>query len=251
MGYVLWVASGFIPTLPSAFSRVLMGWADPIEVASDTTITLRDHERGPPDSVVARVGISPREYFLVSYVDEDPDGPVVKSCAGRPTGPRRFFDFDDKNGDCRFNFTDEDSNGVLSPGDLIDTYAGAEWDFFMTDLLQFDAAGQDTTVARGYGLLVLHVDEEALQEALAAGRSVESDPRRAAVKVEEADGIDDLGHRPDSPRAFGSAQDYFVRTQQFGPGTIPDTRSADGAPTGIRIELAALPDSVASVPGAR
>ena len=29
--------------------------------------------------------------------------------------------------DCRFNYTDVDSNGVLSAGDVVDTYAGAEW----------------------------------------------------------------------------------------------------------------------------
>ena len=242
MGYGLWVANGFIPPLPSAFSRVLMGWADPVDVVRDADVVLRDHERGAADSIVVRVPISEREYFLVSYIDEDPDGPIVKSCAGQEPdpNPRRFFDFDDQNGDCRFNYVDRDSNGVLSAGDLIDSYAGAEWDFFMTDLIGLDTAGE------GYGLLVLHVDELALQEVLARqSTNVEGDPHRKAVDVEEADGIQDLDRIADNSRAFGCAADFLVRGRSFGPNTIPDSRSANGAPTGIRIELEALPDSLA------
>ena len=237
MGYGLWVANGFIPALPCAFNRLLMGWVDPIDMDGDATVTLRDYETGAPDSVVALVPLSAREYFLVSYVREDRDGPV--QCGG--IDYRRFFHFDDKNANCRFDYVDTNGDGVLSAGDSIDTYAGAEWDFFMTDLIGLETAGD------GYGLLILHVDEWVLQQVLQGGSSnVQGDPRRKAVDVEEADGIEDLDRFPDNPRAFGSADDYFGRGRAFTPQTTPSTAGTSGAATGLAITLEALPDSTAS-----
>lgn len=245
MGYGLWVANGFIPTLPNAFNRVLMGWVDPIQVADDSEVMLRDYETGAPDSVVAHVAVSGRESFLLASILEDPDGPIIKACNDTLRGPARFFNFEDLNADCRFNFVDTDSSGSLTPADIIDTYAGAEWDFFMTDLIGEDTAGA------GQGLLVLHVDQAALLETLRDGSSsVQRNPRRKAVDVEEADGIEDLDRFPDNARAFGSAGDYFGVGHTFGPESIPDTRSTNGAPTGLRIEVLEL-KNVTSPPASR
>jgi M6 family metalloprotease-like protein len=249
MAYGLWVANGLIPTLPSAFNRMLMGWVDPLEVTTDGEFTLRDLERGSPDSTVARVRISAREYFLVSYVLEDPDGvrtdrPCVHGqCLDTPV-TRRFFNFDNQDQSCCFGFEDRDGDGALSPGDIIDTYAGAEWDFFMTQPVGAGEPGE------GFGLLILHVDEQVLQETLAAGSTdVEANPRRKAVDVEEADSIEDLDRVADNPNSFGSKADYWVRGHEFGPQSIPDSRSVDSAPTGIRITLESLPASTLRTPG--
>ena len=245
MAYGLWVANGFIPAQPSAFNRLLMGWIDPIQASASGELLLRDLERGAADSVVALVPISQREYFLVSYILEDPDGRIIKDCAGRPTGPRRFFEFEDVNHNCVFDFIDRDGDGALSAPDSIDSYAGAEWDFFMTDEIGKSVAGT------GFGLLILHVDEQALQDALAAGRSVQSDARRKGVDVEEADGIEDLDRVPDNSRAFGSHDDYWLREHEFGPASTPSSASADGAPTGVHIALDGFPDAFGMLPGAR
>lgn len=251
MGYGLWVANGFIPSLPSAFNRKLMGWVDPIAVTGDAEVVLRDIERGPPDSTVLMVPISEREYFLVSYVLEDPDGihserPCERGACLETPVTRRFFAFDNQDASCCFGYEDTDQNGVLSQGDRIDSYAGAEWDFFLTDLPGLGTAGD------GSGLLILHVDELALGDALAAGSTnVNGDARRKAVDVEEADGIEDLDRFPDNPRAFGSADDYFGLDRAFGPETLPSSHSTNGAPTGIRIELVDLPDATATSPGPR
>ena len=247
MAYGLWVANGFIPSQPSAFNRVLAGWVDPIDVATGTQVVeLQDFERGAADSTVLRVRVSERESFLVTYILEDPDGPRINLCSGVPDGPRRFFAFEDRNGNCAFDFTDVDGDSVLSPGDEIDTYAGAEWDFFMTDQLGGATAGE------GWGLLILHVDESVLQDVLArGGTNVQGDATRKTADVEEADAIQDLDRGPDNPRAFGSADDYWRRGRVFGAASDPDSRSADGAPTGVDIELVALPDSTAASPGGR
>jgi len=247
MAYGLWVANGFIPSQPSAFNRVLAGWIDPIDIAAgEHTIELRDFERGPPDSTVLRVRVSERESFLVTYVLEDPDGPRVNVCSGQPVGPRRFFAFEDRNANCAFDYTDVNADSVLSPGDDIDSYAGAEWDFFMTDQLGGATAGE------GWGLLVLHVDEAVLQDVLARGSTnVQGDARRKAVDVEEADGIEDLDRTPDNSRAFGSADDYWRHGRTFGAASTPRSHTADGAPTGVHIELVSLPDSTALTPGGR
>ena len=224
-----------------------MGWLQPVEVRAAADVWLRDQERGPADSVVARVWISSREYALVSYTVEDPDGPITQVCAGDSVGPRRFFRFEDLNQNCRFDFQDMDGDSTLSPGDVVDSYAGAEWNFFTTQ-----PVGSAGGAGEGYGLLVLHVDEQVLSEVLARGSTnVEGDPRRKAVDVEEADGIEDLDRFADNPNAFGSAADYWTRGKVFGPASIPDTRSVNGAPTGWSVELVSLPDSAGFSPGAR
>lgn len=245
MAYGLWVANGFIPSLPSAFNRLLMGWVDPVSVTADGEVLLRDLERGAADSVVVLVPVSQREYFLVSYVLEDPDGRIIQDCAGTPVGPRRFFEFDDVNRNCLFDFSDRDGDGALSPPDSIDSYAGAEWDFFLTDEIGRSVAGE------GFGLLILHVDEQALQDGLAAGRNVQSDARHKAVDVEEADGIEDLDRAPDNSHAFGSHDDYWLREREFGPSSTPNSATAQGTPSGVRIALDGLPDAFGMLPGAR
>lgn len=237
MGYGLWVANGFIPSLPSAFNQALVGWVDPIEVDGSTTVELRDFERGAPGEVVARVPISQREYFLVSYIVEDPDGPLLLPCDSLP---QRYFNFNDANGDCRFNYEDLDMNGVMSIGDLLDTYEGAEWNFFMTDL------NDPPTFGEGWGLLLQHVDELVFEEVLERSNNVQSDPRRKGVDIEEADGIEDLDRGADNVRSFGSKEDYFGLAQPFGVATIPNSRSTNGAPTQIEIELIELPDALPS-----
>ena len=245
MGYGLWVANGFIPTLPGAFNRALMGWVLPRDVQAGEELLLRDYERGPADSVLVRVPISGREYFLVSYIVEDPDGAQFWVCQGDTIGYQPIFQFDDKNNNCRFDYEDTNMDGILSPGDLIDSYAGAEWDFFMTDLIGFDTAGF------GYGLLVYHVDEQRLIDVLRGGSgSVQSDPRRKGVDVEEADGIEDLDRGADNARSFGSFEDYWICNQEFGPESTPSTLAVDGTPTGLRITLIDLPDSTATTAGA-
>jgi hypothetical protein len=246
MGYGLWVANGFIPTLPGAFNRALMGWVQPWDAPDVTEVVLRDWERGPADSVLVRVPISGREYYLVSYVVEDPDGPQWWVCEGDTIGYQPVFHFDDKNDNCRFDYEDTNGDGFLSPGDLIDSYVGAEWDFFMTDLIGLNTAGY------GYGLLIQHVDEQRLVDVLRQGLgSVQSDPRRKAVDIEEADGIEDLDRGADNPRSFGSFEDYWTCDQEFGPASIPSTASADGTPTGLRLTLVDLPDSTATTAGGR
>jgi hypothetical protein len=80
------------------------------------------------------------------------------------------------------------------------------------------------------------------EEVLARGNNVQGDPRRKAVDVEEADAIQDLDRFPDNVRAFGSADDYFALGRRFGVSTNPDSRSTNGAPSGIEIELLELPE---------
>jgi M6 family metalloprotease-like protein len=244
MGYGLWVANGFIPTLPGAFNRALVGWVQPRDVETDAVVVLRDYERGAADSVVVRVPISGREYFLVSYVVEDPDGAQLWICEGDTLGVQPVFHFDDKNNNCRFDFEDTNMDSILSPGDLIDTYVGAEWDFFMTDLIGLNTAGL------GYGLLILHIDEQRLIDVLrGSGGGVQSNPRRKGVDVEEADGIEDLDRSADNARSFGSFEDYWICNQEFGPSSTPSTDALDGTPSGLRITLIDLPDSTATSAG--
>ena len=77
MGYGLFTGLGIVPAAPSAINRMLMGWVPAVEVPADAT--LRVAAMGDPaavvsDTVLVRVPISDREYWLAEYRLQDPAG---------------------------------------------------------------------------------------------------------------------------------------------------------------------------------
>ncbi len=90
----------------------------------------------------------------------------------------------------------------------------------------------------GSGILVWHIDELAAISGLNSpygGVNIYSD--RRGVDVEEADGIQDIGTA--SPEFLGGPYDpYFAGGYtKFGPETLPDSRTNDGSPSGVSIEV--------------
>ena len=234
MGYGLFTGLGIVPAAPCAFNRWLAGWVDRVDVVDDAD--LRIASMGPQgeavgDSLLVRVPIDDREYFLLEYRLQDPDGDL-------------FFSFDDLNGNHVPDFFDFDSafgDGTpTSPYDpAVDTWEstlGAEWDYFMSEnpLRGADRCSR----GGGSGLYIWHIDERVIMNAVLTDQNIiNADPRHKGVDVEEADGVQDL----DSPRPSG----YFLGwdgdvwrgegNDEFGPATIPSSESADGLRTGIRI----------------
>ncbi len=244
MGYGLFTAGGLIPAEPCAFNRMLMGWVDPLEVDPDAgeTVTLMPAEHPSlSDSTLARVAISPSEYWLAEYRLQDPDG-------------NRIFSFgDDRNGNGIPDFTrlDDDTWSPYFYDPETETWSivatfdpevhrderllDAEWDFYMSD----NTARPAGVKGAGSGLYVWHVDEGVIAQALDADRNVfNADPDRKSVDLEEADGIQDLDtHRP-SAWSLGGDDDSFREegASTFGPGTEPSSASAGGAWTGVVID---------------
>lgn len=233
MGYGLFVGAGYIPSQPCAFNRMLMGWVEPfaIEPVEAGFHALAPISIAGGDSLLARVEIGGREYWLLEYRLQDPDGNGIFSFA------------DDKNGNGIPDFYDADSaNGDGTPTGFFDPATdererliGAEWDFFMSE----NRARPPGVKAAGSGLYIWHVDEGVMHESFAAGVNLfNADPRRKSVDLEEADGIQDLDSRTPSDWMLGGDDDSFrgEGNDKFGPDTNPRSDSAGGGWTGIVID---------------
>jgi M6 family metalloprotease-like protein len=224
---------GLIPGGLSAWSRFFLGLETPLVVsdflALDSLVasTLPDYAQLPPPLVegakagaparsrepappagAARIKqllipISPREYYLIenrqSELDGDPT-PVVDadSATGVVLGPARLE--------------------VVGP-DTIEV-ANDEYDFPLP----------------GYGALIWHVDERALNEETISVNAVNVNPYRRGLRLEEADGIPDLGNFY-SIYFRGSPYDPFFEgnNDRFDRTSSPNSRSNDDTETGIAV----------------
>jgi M6 family metalloprotease-like protein len=85
----------------------------------------------------------------------------------------------------------------------------------------------------GSGVLIWHVDEEQLF------RSVNDDPSRLGVSLEEADGTRDLGDFNALPYTYGGPQDpfYVGNKDSIGPATHPSTRANEGGDSHVTIRV--------------
>ncbi len=86
----------------------------------------------------------------------------------------------------------------------------------------------------GSGLAIWHIDERVIAGGL-EDNTVNVDYRHRGVDLEEADGVEDIGLRPDG--GFGLAADLFAApaATRFGPATQPSSATHAGHSTGIRI----------------
>jgi M6 family metalloprotease-like protein len=205
----LWNALGFVPGPPSAFNRMLMGWAEVIEYSKDEAEGILDLSI-PSMSQLHRFPISDREYFLVENRDQDADGDSL--------------------------FTFGDTNGNYIP-DFGETLLDAEWDYFTTQ-----ANAEDHVP--GSGLFIWRIDEELLHLSFLLGSNViNAWNDHYGVCLLEADGFADLSYSPGyHSEAYGSDYDAFraaggpnelIATQTFvDADAYPNTLSAEGAETG-------------------
>ncbi len=220
MGTGLWNSGGILPPHPCAWTKMRLGWIDPLVIRRDTTIVLPLVERADSPVKALLIPINESEYFLLEnrYPDENGDG---------------AFNFDDANGDNRLDLYD-------------DSYDGAEFDWSLPAEGSID----------GSGVLIWHIDEEKIARSgdFREVNEVNADASWKGVDLEEADGIQDLDVRATSFDNFGGPYDawstanmYLQDGARFGPGTNPSTSANFGASTGITIEVKSGPDSVMTV----
>jgi len=235
MGYGLFNGIGFIPAAPCAFNRWLMGWVERIDVTTDATIRIGAMGRegdAASDSLLVRVPISDREYWLVEYRLQDPDGSLS-------------YSFGDSNYNGIPDFRDADSTLPFQrpetsydpTTDEWESLYGSEWDYQMSNS-PARPSGVRCAAGGGSGLYIWHVDERVISDVVSSGvGTINSDADHSGVDVEEADGVQDLDDPRINPYYLGWDGDAWrgEGAAEFGPATYPSTESADGRPTGIRI----------------
>lgn len=240
MGYGLFTGLGTVPAAPCAMNRYLMGWVDAVDVTSTASVRIGAMNAvgdAVSDTLLVRVPITDREYWLLEYRLQDPNGDLFYSFPGKEAegggngnNLPDYFDADSTVGDGT-------PTSTFDP--TVDTWEdelGAEWDWFMSENGARTADGCQR--AGGSGLYVWHVDERVIQDAILAGtNTINGDATRKGVDVEEADGLQDLDSLAGGVYLLGSDDDAWrgEGNTEFGPTTRPSTASNDGFDTGIRI----------------
>lgn len=241
MGYGLFTGLGIVPAEPCAMNRQLMGWVDPVVVQEDARIDLPAIGTGQGDTLLVKAPITDREYFLLEYRLQDPDGTYT-------------FSFEDLNGNRVPDFFDADSDSLdgqptssFDPTtDTWESTLGAEWDYFMSEFFTTEADGPLRGIGRGSALYVWHIDERVILDSFTSlNRGINSDPQRKGVDLEEADGVQDLDSRKATRFILGWDNDGFrgegveiagqLFGTSFGPQTVPRSDSGDGQWTGFSI----------------
>ena len=163
MGYGLFTGLGIVPAAPCAMNRMLMGWVEAVEATAPGRYELPPIATGVGDTLLLRVPINDREYFLLEYRLQDPDGTFT-------------FTFGDLNGNRVPDFLDASSaDGTPASSfdpatDVWESTLGAEWDYFMSEFpVQEEIDGVGRGPGRGNGLYIWHIDERVIRDALVAG----------------------------------------------------------------------------------
>ena len=200
-----WVV-GFAPPHPMAWSKMQLGWIEPVVVRRDTVLSLLATDRSGDLPKAVRIPIDAREYFLLENRQQRGQRGVVEG---------------------------EDEGKVWIDPEQITIEQGV-W----TAMEEYDA------FVPGSGVLIWHVDEGVMARA-ADSNTANNQAHWQGIALEEADGYRDIGHPvfERQRQIEGSPDDpFFVGGQTlFGSATRPDSRSNREWETGIEIEVLSAP----------
>ena len=242
--------NGLFPPEPSGWTKKFLGWVDPVEVngAGPTIVTLDAASSTGESSELARIPISSSEYFLVENRNRDLAGDGLVLTVFR----------DGQIEQQRYEHGQEDFNSLS-----IDGFEGG----VVIDVDDYDWAlpggrDEDENALIG-GMLIWHIDENVIRDGLSTN-SVNADPNRRGVDLEEGDSSQDIGFPSGNifaPQShLGSPFDFFyegnpvvVITQtgeeirlyqnRFGADTYPDSHTNAGGPSFIELSDFSAPGS--------
>jgi hypothetical protein len=239
-GQAIFSFDGLFPPEPSAWEKYWLGWIQPITVGSgDTTLktlpAISTSDRSDRIDTVYRVPISSSEYFLVENRNRDwaQNGQRITSSYRGTTRQQTFV---------------RDTAGFDPREDLSTRFSAIRG--VVTDVDDFDwslpgGVGTNNTFFDG-GILIWHIDETVIAQSLASN-SVNANPERRGVDVEEADGSQDIGQSygqfdPGSGSEEGTALDFWYQgnasplfKNRFSSNTYPNSMSTIGANSHITI----------------
>jgi len=203
---------GFAPPHPMAWSKMQLGWIEPVVVRRDTVLSLLATDRSGNFPKAVRIPIDAREYFLLENRQQRGQRGVVEG---------------------------EDEEKVWIEPDQVVIEEGV-W----VAIEEYDA------FVPGSGVLIWHVDEGVMARA-ADPNAANNQLHWKGIALEEADGYRDIGNprRAWELQVDGWPDDpFFVGGQTlFGPATLPDSRSNREWETGIEIEVLSAPGDTMQV----
>ncbi|RKY90217.1 MAG: hypothetical protein DRQ01_09545, partial [Ignavibacteriae bacterium] len=214
---------GTYPPEPSPWSKIKMGWAEPvtIDIENANVNLVTNLAAGISDTVILKIPLNSSEYFLVENRNRDAnnDGSTVTYNVGGNVITRTFH---------------SDTTGYQSFD--VDALAGV-----ITDVDEFDWA------VPGNGILIWHIDENVINEKLAVNK-INTDKNKRGVDIEEADGVQDIGEKfftilGDEVIGEGTLEDMWHASNptelfenRFAKDTRPSTLTNSGANSLITIK---------------
>jgi len=215
-GQSIFAYNGCFPPEPSAWEKIYLGWATPVELfPGDFDINLvTKYASTISDTVILKVPINSAEYYLLENKQRDAsaDGSTVKYKIGSNTYVKTF---------------PKDTTGFRSYD--TDSLAGV-----IIDVDEFDWA------LPGSGVLIWHIDENIINQKLASNK-INTDKNLRGVDVEEADGVQDIGEKfytifGDEVIGEGTEVDLWYKENpsklyknRFDKNSRPSTKSNSGA----------------------
>ena len=178
-GASMFAFNGLFPPAPCAWERITLGWIEPIDVTSSTSnlsIPAIGFSNFYQDTIY-KIPITHSEYFLVENRNRDPDGNgqtlrMVQN--GNET--TQYFRTDTP------GFTFYDARSINGSVIGVENY---DWAI----IGEADSTGKYD----GGGILIWHIDENAIQSRLSTN-SINADQSYRGVDLEEADGSKDIGY---------------------------------------------------------
>ncbi len=215
-GQSIFAYNGLFPPEPSPWSKIYLGWADPvtlspgnydINIATQLAATLSD-------TTILKIPISSSEYFLVENRNRDAnkDGSILTYVLDGQTHTKTFA---------------KDTTGFYSY--QVDSVQGV-----VTNVDEFDWA------VPGNGIVIWHIDDNIIRANLSTN-TINADINKRGVYVEEADGIWDIGQKfntilGDVVIGEGEQADFWYKDNpsklyqnMFSKDTRPNTNSNSGA----------------------
>lgn len=222
-GQSIFAYNGCFPPEPSAWEKIYLGWAEPVEISpGDYSISLAANLASTlADTVILKVPINSSEYYLIENRQRDvpKDGAAITYKSNGNIFTRTFL---------------KDTTGFYSYD--TDSLSGV-----VLDVDEFDWA------LPGNGIVVWHIDENVINEKLAENK-INTDKTRRGVDVEEADGIQDIGEEfftifGDKIIGEGTERDFWYSDNPselfkgiFNKNSRPDSKTNTGANSLITIK---------------
>lgn len=216
---------GLIPAEPDPWTKIYMGWAQPIIVSDSLDLHLAPRKSAGQNTVL-KIPINASEYFLVENRQRD-----VIDNALSPETISRFDTIHNSNGTTTIDTVYR--TGVVRSNDTK----------VITQVDEYDSA------LPGEGLLIWHIDENVIAQNLASN-SINNNIHRKGIRVVEGSGSQDIGYG--FPGLFGTAIgsgdrfDFFYKGNEgfafynnkvdsvfFTPTSVPNSLSNDRANSGI------------------
>lgn len=204
---------GLFPPYPSAWERIQLGWQDEVSI---TVSQPSDEIQLPAASAnatngVVKYNLSSEEYFLLENRHRDPENDGATLAIRQTDGTLIEQTFSNDN----LTFTNQESGfeELFTPGVLVDV---DNFDWSLPGGLDMGADEEAGTADDRFlngGILIWHIDEAVIKSEL-DGQTVNADPERRGVDLEEADGAQDIGEAAGSSfsnQGRGWAFDFWWR----------------------------------------